>query len=341
MGNNSTIEWTTHTFNAWRGCEKVSPGCEHCYAEQLSKRNPKALGEWGKGANRVIGVESYWKQPLLWDRKARQAGVKENVFCASLSDVFEDRPDLVESRVRLFNLIQKTENLNWLLLTKRPQNIPSMINEIAERDLVSKTDNDFNRENGDGIMLARRWKDGFFPKNVWLGTSVEDQKRAEERIPLLLKVKAKVHFVSCEPLLGPVDMRAWLRSKIIRPGWADGKSMMKSHMTRKISWVIIGGESGGKARPMHPDWLTSLIDQAKDAGAAVFFKQWGQWVPRGGYGSGVDSTRNDIPMKRITNTGDNGQVLGSTGDNQVWMQRVNKKTAGRMIENKTYSKFPV
>src|SRR5688572_29932027 len=128
------IEWTAtvrpdgtvspgYTFNPWRGCAKVSPGCTHCYAETLSKRNPAVLGTWGKDGVRAIGSDAYWRQPLAWNRAAKQAGERRRVFCASLADVFEDRPDLVGPRHRLVDLIQLTQHLDWLLLTKRPENI--------------------------------------------------------------------------------------------------------------------------------------------------------------------------------------------------------------------------
>src|SRR5690349_6943095 len=121
MGRDSAIEWTHHTFNPWRGCTKVSAGCAHCYAETWSKRNPKALGIWGDGGTRVIAAEAYWRQPLKWNAAAKAAGERHRVFCASLADVFEDRPELVESRERLLDVIYKTPDLDWLLLTKRPE----------------------------------------------------------------------------------------------------------------------------------------------------------------------------------------------------------------------------
>lgn len=123
MAENSKIEWTNHTFNPWRGCQKVSPGCQHCYAETLSKRNPAVLGEWGPNGKRVIASEAHWRLPLKWNKAAKLAGERHRVFCASLADVFEDRPELVAPRVRLFHLISETPNLDWLLLTKRPENI--------------------------------------------------------------------------------------------------------------------------------------------------------------------------------------------------------------------------
>ncbi len=127
MGEGSKIQWTHHTFNPWRGCTHVSPGCEHCYAEALSKRNPAQLGTWGAGGTRVVASEAYWKQPERWNRAAEAAGERHRVFCASLADVFEDRPELVEPRERLWRLIVATPHLDWLLLTKRPENIARLL----------------------------------------------------------------------------------------------------------------------------------------------------------------------------------------------------------------------
>lgn len=214
----SKIEWTHNTFNPWWGCEKVSPGCANCYAEIFSKRTGNAV--WGASAPRRFFGDKHWNEPLKWNAAAEAAGQRKRVFCASMADVFEDRADLVEPRARLFALIVETPWLDWLLLTKRPQNIARLMPVSA-------------------------------PVNVWLGTTAEDQARWNERLPLLLAVPATVHFVSAEPLLGPIAMNG------MRP-----------------DWLIVGGESGGKARPMERAWVESLRDQCDDR-TAFFFKQWG------------------------------------------------------------------
>ena len=235
----SKIEWTDHTFNPWWGCQRVSPGCEHCYAETLAHRyNFKVWGP-AKTTDRRMMSENYWKQPIKWDRLAQVSGARPRVFCASMADVFEDHPQIADARLRLFNLIDDTPNLDWLLLTKRPENILGMLDDWAIN----------------------------FPPNIWLGTSCEDQRRADERIPHLLKTPARIKFLSCEPLLGPVTLRRWIRPS---PGWAPDP----------IHWVIAGGESGHEARPMHPDWVWSLRDECQAAGdVAFFFKQWGEYEP--------------------------------------------------------------
>lgn len=264
MGKATSIAWTDHTFNPWWGCEKVSAGCANCYAETFSKR--VGQGVWGKDAPRRFFGEKHWREPLKWDRDALEGGVRRRVFCASMADVFEDRPDLVEQRSRLFGLIQNTQSLDWLLLTKRPENIarlmPGWATPLAE------------------IV----WP------NVWLGTSVENQEQANARIPHLLEVPAMVRFLSCEPLLGPVDVSGFMwpvhdrwpsQYRTASEARADGAVVTRHRQgvvwagTPFVKWVIAGGESGPGARPCDVAWIRSLRDQCRDAGTAFFCKQLG------------------------------------------------------------------
>src|SRR5690349_5916790 len=217
MAKDSKIEWTHHTFNPWWGCERVSPACKNCYAEAWAHRLGMDL--WSKDAPRRMLSDAYWRQPAAWDREAERSGRRDRVFCASMADVFEDRRDLDAPRERIWKLVAETPNLDWLLLTKRPHRV---------RHLTP-------------------WGD-MWPRNVWLGTTVENQRWAEKRVPELLAHPAAVHFLSCEPLLGPVDLAAWMP--------AAGRE-------RSIGWVIAGGESGHRARPMNPDWARSLRDQCQ------------------------------------------------------------------------------
>jgi protein gp37 len=240
MGENSKIEWTHHTFNPWWGCVKVSEGCAHCYAETLSTHYGHNVWGPAKTTPRRLFGEKHWQEPLKWDRQAQREGTRKRVFCASMADVFEDHPQVVDARTRLFNLISDTPHLAWLLLTKRPENIKPMLIEA-----------------GRGFQSLPPW--------VWIGTSVENQEQADKRIPHLLNVPAHVRFLSCEPLLGPVDLSHLANRGGEQHGLIDGG----------IHWVIVGGESGAGARPMHPDWARSLRDQCETAGVAFHFKQWG------------------------------------------------------------------
>jgi len=240
MGEVSGIAWTDATMNPWIGCEKVSPACDHCYAESGSKRlaAQHRLKLWE--GDRFMTSEAYWKQPAMWNRKAMAAGKRMRVFCASFADVFEDRPELVDRRKRLSHLIEGTPYLDWLLLTKRPQNM---------------------------IRLALpTWRDAW-PANVWAGTTCEDQDHAELRVPELLRVPAAVRFVSYEPALGPVDFRR-LRDDELGATW-------DALATDRLHWVIVGGESGPKARTFDLAWAHATVAQCKDAGVACFVKQLG------------------------------------------------------------------
>lgn len=256
MAENSKIEWTDHTFNPWIGCQKVSPGCDHCYAEGWSKRSGHV--EWGPHGARRRTSAANWRKPLAWDKAAREAGRRARVFCASLADVFDNHASILpEWRADLWRLIAATPHLDWLMLTKRPQNI--------------------------GKMLPHAWNGGW--PNVWLGTTVENQTEAHRRIPHLLSVPAAVRFLSVEPMLGPVDLTEWFWGREEPcPGCSKDIDCDCGHLPRHmlgeeddLSWVICGGESGPGARPMNWDWARSLRDQCQAAGVPFFFKQWGEW----------------------------------------------------------------
>lgn len=242
MGQDTTIQWATHTFNPWIGCSRVSTGCKFCYAEELMDHR-YGRAKWGDNGTRSVTSDSNWKHPIAWDKAARKSGERHRVFCASLGDVFEDRPELLEPRARLFRLICGTPNLDWLLLTKRPEN--------ALRLMVQ------------GGLYACENPDMPCPQpNIWVGTSVEDQQRADERIPHLLEIPAVVRFLSVEPLLGPIDFR-----KV--PGFN------RIGLDLSNWWVIVGGESGRSARPCDLDWIRSIRDQCATAGVPCFIKQLG------------------------------------------------------------------
>jgi len=273
MGANSKIEWTTHTFNPWWGCTKVSEACHHCYAESWAKRVGQDV--WGPKPARRLLSDNHWKQPIKWNKDAETAQVRPRVFCASMGDVFEDRDELIPIRSRLFDLIESTPNLDWLLLTKRPQN----------------------------VLRMARWQD-VWPENVWLGTTVELQKRADELLPFLAEIPAKVRFISAEPLLGPLEISPWLGST--------------------IDWVITGGESGSKARPAAPDWFRSLHAQCMENEVAFHFKQWGDWGP----GDGIN-----LPAQK--------KARSSVADDGTKMLRVGKKIAGRVLDGKEWNQLPI
>lgn len=390
MGENSTIEWTSHTFNHVIGCTKVSPACQHCYAERdFDKR--RHVAKWGPNGTRIITRDEYWKQPLRWNKQAEQDGVRRRVFCASLADVFEEwhgeilsskglpmwrcccgrwfdaeqqgvpcpkcgdlRASMVtmnDVRQRLFRLIDQTPHLDWLLLTKRPENILDMW--PCRND--SNGDGNCHRcAISAGAQCLRR-------KNVWLGCSVENQEYADKRVPELLKCRhlSPVLFLSCEPLLGEVDL---CYPPSLYPNGPqnccsgfecgcqgmpiDPPEWLWSPYDNKIDFVIVGGESGPFARPMNPNHARSLIEQCKQFGVPVFFKQWGEWLPFG----------LDYPgLHLIAHQEDGSDVLIGAdvdgkryGENHVYLDhteniayvKVGKKAAGRLFEGVEYSQFP-
>lgn len=304
MGANTKIEWCDHSWNPWRGCTKISEGCKHCYAETMSARNPAVLGEWGPAGRRVIAAETYWQHPHRWNREAKQFGIRRRVFCASLADVFEgpetmpekSRKPVEEARVRLLETIDNTQWLDWLLLTKRPENIMEMV--------------------------PPHWKDKF-PDNVWVGTTIENQE-TEKRIGELIRVPARVRFLSCEPLLGSLDLQRWL--------WSKGGTLPPDHTIHvrsslnMIHWIIAGGESGPNARPMHPDWARSLRDQCDAAGVPFFFKQWGASV-----------MTSQMPFDTLHALQEKfGEGVGLP---DTWYN-VGQKRAGRLLDGREWNEVP-
>lgn len=326
MSENTKIEWCDHTFNPWWGCEKISPACAHCYAEGFAKRTGNAV--WGKLAPRRFFGEKHWEEPLKWNAAAEKAGTRPRVFCASMADVFEEREDLVVPLARLMDLIRRTPNLDWLLLTKRPGNWWARL--FGEGEEGEGTVLEFFRRLGRSGMPGTRgwemlewladWAQNRPPHNVWIGTTVEDQTRADERIPELLRIPARVRFLSCEPLLGPVDLSGARLVHLATPFAHPGM-----HQTPLIDWVIAGGESGPQARPMHPDWARSLRDQCTAAGVPFFFKQWGEWVPAGQLPTVAPA---DHPLFQ-------GKVEFRDGH-----YRIGKKHAGRKLDGREHNEFP-
>jgi len=331
---NSKIEWCDHTFNPWVGCTKCSPGCCHCYAAERAKRF--GLGEYKKGVPRVRTSAKNWGKVLAWaDEAANQEIDRElenphgnflkgyqrpRVFCASLADWLDDEVPAFWLSDLLY-LIGKCRALDFLLLTKRPELWRSRLQEVKKL--------------GDcGAQVAAAWLDGKPLPNIWLGTTVEDQQRADERIPALLSIPAKVRFLSCEPLLGPVDLQ---RTNDGVFAWSPltGRhipAFVATEPHAKIDWVICGGESGPHARPMHPDWARSLRDQCQAAGVPFLFKQWGEWY----------SVKYAGPKARITHIEVNGRKCSRYHDweDGHFALPLGKHDSGRLLDGEEHNQFP-
>jgi protein gp37 len=374
MGKDSHIEWCDHTFNPWIGCTKVSPGCAHCYAETRDRRHMiEKVDHWGKGAPRLRTSAANWRQPHRWNRNASNSrliddavwlskgtsqilnrpetkvvlatATSDNGNCVSVGmerEIPEAEWDAAPAwRTRVFSLsqgdwldpevdiawlaaflalIHATPHLDWLLLTKRP----------AFASIAESAKSDWERWKG-ALYMVEAWLRGQPPAHVWIGTTVEDQPRAEERIPLLLAIPARLRFLSCEPLLGPVTL----------------PSLGFTGPNTCVDWVICGGESGPKARPMHPASARSLRDQCA-AAVPFFFKQWGEWEELTHAGGWDQSYESEFPKAVVWQRGtwvpckdaDFGTLLEEDEFAPV-MHRIGKGHAGRLLDGREHSAFPV
>lgn len=321
MSENSNIEWTDHTWSPWEGCTKVSPGCLNCYAEARDKRHlfgPES--HWGKGAPRRLTKD--WRKPVRWNREAksdRSEAILDAVM-TPLTDtpkprrwrkrVFPSVCDWLDADVpvewlaRFLQLIHDTPNLDWLLLTKRPENFDDRT--LAACQLWSES---ITASTAPMVRWLMDWRRGFeAPRNVWIGTSVEDQTRANQRVPALLKIPARVRFLSVEPLLGPVILNH-IDADAGGHEWCqiDALAGRQTDMGRpcqdvpKLDWVIVGGESGRGARSCNVDWVRSIVTQCADAGVPCFVKQLGaRVIDRNDRGFEGDSGPSGWPMDTDT-----------------------------------------
>lgn len=283
MGKETNISWCDMTFNPYWGCEKSSPACLNCYAEAWSKRCGFDCFGPGKPA-RVFG-EAHWNEPMKWNRQAEKLNTRYKVFCGSMCDLFQERWDINPEREKLWKMVEETPNLIWMFLTKHPENIDKIIHP--------------------------RWK-SYWPRNVWLGVTAENQEEANWRVPIILQFAVAKTFLSCEPLLGRIDLNA--------REWLIDKRRFKLTMSRYLDWVIVGGESGPGARPMHPDWARSLRDQCVEVGVPFHFKQWGEWA---GYGQAPAA---------------NGSISCAVHEwgNLMVSMRIGKRRSGHMLDGVEY-----
>ena len=329
MAANTKIEWADHTFNPWIGCTKVSPACDACYAEAWSKRYGRAA--WGLGEPRQRTSAATWRAPLRWNEGAKRSGQPKFVFCASLADVFDNEIP-PQWRADLFDLITATPSLVWLLLTKRIGNVEKRCPPVAE-----------------------------WPANAWLGATVCNQQEADRDIPKLLTAKYTLGvqrvFLSCEPMLWPIDLTRIPMSAQINDGdvFRDADvnclnglmlvyrpgidALVRSPCT--IDWVICGGESGPNARPMHPDWARALRDQCAAAGVPFFFKQWGEWIGGEVYSIGSSqghARHQDAAQSQLGGLPSHwwsGDVAGG-----VISTKVGKARAGRLLDGVEHNARP-
>lgn len=373
MGENTKIEWTDHTFNPWWGCSHVHPGCKNCYAEAWAKRFGVKWGpngvrrvaseaqwkeplKWNRAAEKtgvrakvfcasMADVFEDWTGPMLNTRYERLYDVGEGWWYPE-SDINQraypgfDAADedfhltMNDVRRRLVMLIDETPHLDWLLLTKRPENIRRMWPTEDDGANGRLAEAIFG---GKGKLVRRR-------DNVWLGTSVSDQASADKQTPELLKCRdlSPVLFLSIEPLLGPVNF-----AKILITGKLSAcENVPVGQLLRGelppfpwLDWVIVGGESGPSARAMSPDWVTSIRRQCQEGGIPFFFKQWGEWMPLHGTGQPDNEDEELTPWTWIDDRGGCHQS-GSWPDEKLMIRRGKKYREGRMLDGREWSEFP-
>ena len=310
MGGITKIEWADCVINpiqdvikgkSGRGyhCTKVSPGCDHCYAEGMNNRFGNSLPFDGRKAKFEL-IQSELEKPLHWKKSRR-------IFVQSMGDLFhEDVSDF-----DIFRVVKAMHRSNFngnkhtfILLTKRPERMAAYFADF-KNNFGSGSDYKFYEENPSRAT-----------RNMWLGVTAENQEQADKRIPILLQIPAAVRFVSVEPMLGPVDLLAVPCGRI--PGYAGLR------LGDMLHWCIAGGESGPKARPVHPDWVRSLRDQCINAGIPFFFKHWGEWLHH-------EQIQNDIYNKMFAGGGEpRGNVYYKFG----------KKAAGRILDGRTWDETP-
>lgn len=313
------IEWTAttapdgtvhpgFTFNPWIGCHKVSAQCTNCYAERLAKAYGWA--KWGKDEPRHKTSASYWNQPLKWNRKAQELDLPLKVFCASLADVFDNQVP-IEWHRELFELIYQTANLDWLLLTKRIENVERIISDAAPKDEFGLPE---------------------LPRNAWLGISVGTQKDFDACWPVLESIGRHNYilklFLSIEPLLEELNIEVALSSS----DFGDGEEYYGE--TRTVDWIITGGESGPNARITDPEWYRSLRAQCQEYDVPFFFKQHGEFlkVAPAGDCKWIDEESTIHELK------DELQDIAALENDFYY--RIGKKRAGRVLDGRTWDEMP-
>ena len=341
MGNKSKIEWTDSVLNVVTGCGWKSTGCDNCYAKTMANRL-KGMGQerYKNGFDVTLHPDVLMK-PFNWKRQRK-------IFVCSMSDLFHERvPFSFISAV--FGVAAMNPQHTFQMLTKRPERMLDFFvfhrfeeKEDPIRECIQKL------SEYTGVVFD--YGDIDWPlKNVWLGVTAENQACADERVPLLLKCPAEKRFVSCEPLIGRLNIEKWLKRGSIcgckeescKEEKCNETMIRCNYGTRKIDWVIAGGESGRNARPMHPDWARSLRDQCIETNTRFFFKQFGEWI------CVYDRDIDDPDWRNVPKEDKNKRYLnidggsGFHGDRLCLMEKVGKGKAGKTLDGEVWSQFPV
>lgn len=359
MADATKIDWCDSTFNPWIGCTRVSPACDDCYAARSTPARTRGI-DWGAGQPRQRTGADNWAKPLKWNRTAFFAcptcgwrgdkpasfqcestddpvcpkcnGLvmegRRRIFCASLSDWLDNEVP-IEWLVDLLDLIRRTPNLDWLLLSKRIGNWQSRIAEAAEwkkQESLERLRSGIPCELGAWLVS---WASGHPRANVWIGATVVNQQEADRDVPKLLQVPARVRFLSVEPMLGPVNLlQAWANGPRHVEDEAHPKPFRPLH---GLDWVICGGESGPKARPMHPEWARSLRAYCAAAEIPFLFKQWGEWAP---------SPDGGLPDHLPNEIGKTSWYFTPPEHDWCKVWRFGKKAAGNLLDGRQHLEWP-
>lgn len=331
------IEWADSVWNPVTGCTKISPGCANCYAERMAKRLAGRCGYLEQDPFKVTLHSDRLGQPLNWKKPKR-------IFVCSMADLFhEDVPD--EFIARMWWVMgqcvgyldpSRYRGHTFMILTKRPERMKKWLKGWADQKTRKRWIESFG-EVYDWMNGPRYWPNVF--DNVWLGVTAENQEQADKRIPVLLQTPAAVRFVSCEPLLGSVDLTNLHYERLTSIDALNGlHGFPKPHAEGpKLDWVIVGGETGPGTRPMHPDWVRNLRDQCQAAGVAYFFKQWGEFAPVDG---GVYPGDICISPDGTRMVAGKDYVCFANESEGAHMRRVGKKKAGRLLDGQFYDGMP-
>lgn len=343
----SNIEWCDASWNIVRGCSRVSEGCRNCYAERLAARFQKPgmpysglIAKGGQWNGRVVLVDHKILEPLAWKKPAK-------IFVNSMSDLFHGEVPL-EFIDQVFAVMAACPQHIFQVLTKRPERMALYLNSHDRVDRIARAAKTMSLFCAASSLEQMR-ADGYLP-NVWLGVSAEDQITANDRLWMMIQLPAAVRWLSAEPLLGAIDFEEPGNTGNLATG-VHLQTNVHSEVFPGLDWVVVGGESGPRARPMHPNWVRGLRDQCIAAGIPFFFKQWGEWMPRadlmaGGEknfaASGPQSKRRPDVLRlgehaKKVHTCENG-TADKGGD--IFMQRVGKKHAGRLLDGLTWLQFP-
>lgn len=323
MGDKSAIEWTDATWNVLRGCSRVSEGCRHCYAEREAWRHGARPGQPYYGLVQRANGHAQWTGEVRFVEEALGLPLKwkepRRIFVNSMSDLFHEKISFPQICVIIQVMLDAPQH-TYQILTKRPERMLEFFRSYEHKGAF--------RGRGELKML---------PANTWWGVSCENQHTADTRVPFLLQTPMlQTRWVSAEPLLGPIDLRpSWLPCYT---GQLRSWGVVPETISARLDWLVVGGESGPGARPMHPDWVRILRDQCVAAGVPFFFKQWGEWAPietnpkRSGelavlLGDGTLLTKRAMLDHPEDKTGE-------------LIHRIGKKAAGRELDGRTWEEYP-